>query len=504
MLGRAGRLTPGGLRAAVARAVIEVAPDKARKRRERAQRDARVQRWREDSGNAALVGRELPPDEVLAADQRITWWATELKKAGLEGDMDVLRARAYLDLLLGKDSRPAAAARPPSARTVTAARTPSTGAPASPPTAATASPPTAATATAPTTRPPTASPTARATARTANPAAAGPTARATKAGRTGKHRPDDPRGDGPEGPGGGPPAPDPGGAGVPPTAGVLPAGFAGRINLTIPLATLLRLAERPGELSGLGPVDPALARDLARAAAANPTTTWCVTVTDQHGHATGHGCARPEPRTRPPGGHAPPGDHGPPTGPAPPGDHGPPGGHDPPGTGPLPGFTFTCHRWARAARRVRYLAAVHRNPRATGSAARPGPDRPRHVRSPVRGPRPRSRGQAPAPDPDPARHLYRADLPAPLHPSRLRAQHPLRDRRPDVPVQRRPDLPSRPPAQTAPPLESRANRPGHLPPNRAVWSAVHHRTNPVPHMTSADCLSQPAAYRSRRRCDLMS
>jgi hypothetical protein len=31
------------------------------------------------------------------------------------------------------------------------------------------------------------------------------------------------------------------------------------------------------------------------AAAANPKTTWCVTVTDQHGHAVGHGCARPEP-----------------------------------------------------------------------------------------------------------------------------------------------------------------------------------------------------------------
>ncbi|HEX5290393.1 MAG TPA: hypothetical protein VFX25_16145, partial [Streptosporangiaceae bacterium] len=46
------------------------------------------------------------PDEVLAADQRITAWARELRKAGLEGGMDVLRARAFLDLLLGKDSRP--------------------------------------------------------------------------------------------------------------------------------------------------------------------------------------------------------------------------------------------------------------------------------------------------------------------------------------------------------------------------------------------------------------
>ena len=106
VLDRAGRLTPGALRAAIARAVMEVAPKKARKRREVAAKFARVERWAEDSGNAALAGRELPPDEVLAADQRITALALELKKSGLEGDMDVLRARAYLDLLLGKDSRP--------------------------------------------------------------------------------------------------------------------------------------------------------------------------------------------------------------------------------------------------------------------------------------------------------------------------------------------------------------------------------------------------------------
>src|SRR6266513_1137418 len=86
----AARLNPGGLRAAVAAAVMDVAPGKARKRREDAARDARVERWAEDSGNAALMGRELPPDEVLAADQRVTAWAHELRKAGLAGDMDVL------------------------------------------------------------------------------------------------------------------------------------------------------------------------------------------------------------------------------------------------------------------------------------------------------------------------------------------------------------------------------------------------------------------------------
>ena len=106
VLGRAGRLTPGGLRSALARAVMEAAPDKARERRETAAKTARVERWAEDSGNAALMGRELPPDEVLACDQRIRGWAGELRKAGLEGGMDELRARAFLDLVLGKDSRP--------------------------------------------------------------------------------------------------------------------------------------------------------------------------------------------------------------------------------------------------------------------------------------------------------------------------------------------------------------------------------------------------------------
>ena len=69
-------------------------------------KQARVARWAEPSGNAGLTGRELPPAEVLAADQRITWWARQLGKAGLDGGMDLLRARAFLDILLGIDSRP--------------------------------------------------------------------------------------------------------------------------------------------------------------------------------------------------------------------------------------------------------------------------------------------------------------------------------------------------------------------------------------------------------------
>jgi len=276
VLGRAGRLTPGGLRSAIAAAVIEVAPDKAVKRREEAARNARVQRWLEDSGNAALMGRELPPADVLAADQRISWWATQLRKAGLDGDMDQLRALAYMDIMLGRDSRLVTQPEPPASTDGT------------------------------------------------DDGQGGP----------GRQAPDDPRDGGPRDGRSGPPDPD--GTGTPPTPGVIPAGFNGCINLTVTLPTLLDLADRPGEISGLGPVDPALARDLAHAAARNPRTTYCVTVTDEQGHAIGHGCARPEPKnntrtTRTPE-PRPPRDHSPPAGPDPPGG---------PGTGPRAGFTFT-------------------------------------------------------------------------------------------------------------------------------------------------------------------
>jgi hypothetical protein len=235
VLDRAGALAPPALRAAIQRAVMQVAPGKAKKRRQHAAKQTRVERWSENSGNAGLAGRELPPAEVLAADQRVTAWAEELRKAGLDGGTDALRARAFLDILLGLDSRPpghaAAGRREPQART---------------------------------------------------------------------------------------PAPAAGG----PLAGVIPPGFAGHVTLTVPEATVTGRADRPGELVGIGPVDPDLARDLAAAAARNPRSTWCITVTDQHGHAVGHGCARPV-RRRKPGGPSPPGftftraDH-----PGPPGGYG--------------------------------------------------------------------------------------------------------------------------------------------------------------------------------------
>jgi hypothetical protein len=54
-------------------------------------------------------------------------------------------------------------------------------------------------------------------------------------------------------------------------------------------------------MSRVGPVDPALARDLAAAAARDPRSTWCITVTGPDSRPVAHGCGRPPPRNRPPG-----------------------------------------------------------------------------------------------------------------------------------------------------------------------------------------------------------
>jgi hypothetical protein len=86
--------------------------------------------------------------------------------------------------------------------------------------------------------------------------------------------------------------PGAGAAGGSPADPAVPA-LAARANLTLPLATLLGLAERPGAGHALGPLDPALVRDLAAAATNSPDSDWCLTITDSEGVAVAHGCARP-------------------------------------------------------------------------------------------------------------------------------------------------------------------------------------------------------------------
>jgi hypothetical protein len=105
----AGSLTFGKLRAAAHRLVLELDPESAERRQQTAKQDAHVRKFREDSGNAGMVARELPPDEVLASWQHVEQRALDLRAAGVPGTLQELRVRAYCDLLQERDSRPAPA-----------------------------------------------------------------------------------------------------------------------------------------------------------------------------------------------------------------------------------------------------------------------------------------------------------------------------------------------------------------------------------------------------------
>ena len=261
--------TPGQIAALIASAVVTVDPDGARKRRERAEKEeARVRFWREHAGTAALAGFGLPPDEALAANQHIQDRALAYRAAGMPGTLDQLRVRAFLDALNGVPA-PAPVVSPADQ----------------------------------------------------DGAADGPGQDGTADGTGGQPGP---AGTGSPGPGGN--GPDTGGG--PDLAGRPGNGAAVAANtmLTIPLPTLLGQAERPGEAHGLGAIDPALARQMAAAAARDPRSTWCVTVTDDDGHAIAHGCAKPG-RRRPGQAATPASRDGPGFSFTPAGDPGPEGGY---------------------------------------------------------------------------------------------------------------------------------------------------------------------------------
>jgi hypothetical protein len=254
-------LTTGQLRAAVAKAVHSADPAAQRKQREAAERRAYVSCWTGPAGTGHLEGHDLPSAQTLAADSRLTQIATAWKRQGAEGGLDLLRAHAYLALLLGNDTTtPPASLLPPGLHTGTSG-------------------------------------TATASTATGGSADPGPRTSAMPGGTS------DPGSTGPEFPAGAggqqvpaglrPPGPGPGlpqgpglseGAGLPPLAGV--------INVTVPLATLLGLADAPGEAGGYGPIDAGTARALACAAAGHPATRWQFTVTSPEGYALFAGSAR--------------------------------------------------------------------------------------------------------------------------------------------------------------------------------------------------------------------
>ena len=225
------------------RAALAVAPDVAERRRSRAEREhARVTVFREESGAMGLSGRDLPAAQALSGHANVIARASQYQASGVFSGQasSSLEALAYVDLLNGISVQEriafatSAAAQPPD----------------------------------------------------------GPT-------------PDDGDGDG-TGPGDGGGGPDPSSGPGPEAANPGDSGHrldeladpevptSPLVEVAVPLATLQGRAERAGENRLLGPLDPALARDLATAAARSPRSRWEVTIVDEHGYATGYSIARPQ------------------------------------------------------------------------------------------------------------------------------------------------------------------------------------------------------------------
>jgi Domain of unknown function (DUF222) len=267
-------------------AALTVDPELAGRRREQAQqKDARVTLLRELSGTAALSGRDLPPDDALAAMASVNARARQYEESGAFGDtrIDVLRAYAYLDLLNGAvaEARIACAEAQDEAAEAAEAlawaesRAARANAGAGAGHGAGSAPD-------------------QGTAHMADDVddTGGPdgTRDVSFCGHSDDDEPDE--GGGHNVGGGGDPRSGGPGAGPGHALQLCPP------DLVVPLATLLGLAERPGEIQGFGLVDPALARELAAAAIASARTEVCVTVTSLEGYAIGHGCARPDRASR--------------------------------------------------------------------------------------------------------------------------------------------------------------------------------------------------------------
>ena len=101
ILPSAGGRTRAQLQERLRRLVIAADPDGAERRREQAERAARVSLYPDENGTATLCGSGLPQIEAAAAMARITALAKAMKAAGQAGGLDLHRARAMLGLLLG-------------------------------------------------------------------------------------------------------------------------------------------------------------------------------------------------------------------------------------------------------------------------------------------------------------------------------------------------------------------------------------------------------------------
>ena len=83
---------------------MKLDPEAAKTRKEKTKRVAqRVQVQLERSGNASVAGRELDVADALASKANIHAIALRLRRAGLTGSLDHLRATVFNDLLQGRN-----------------------------------------------------------------------------------------------------------------------------------------------------------------------------------------------------------------------------------------------------------------------------------------------------------------------------------------------------------------------------------------------------------------
>ena len=312
VLGRAPAQTTGQLRACLNRALLAADPASAERRRQREEKYARIEQTPEPGGvTATLGGRYLPVTATVAAWNRISALARQLKGAGADGSLDELRVQVYLALLTGQatrilDGATTAADQPGSSDGETAADLAdadgtSAGDDMSPARsgvdrdgAAQASPPRAG-----------ASGASAEKTDASGTGAAGPNASGTGAGATANGSAANGSAANASAGNSSAGGAETAGAGASARPGPAwlrglaePARLSGTVNLTVPLATLLGITDAPGELGSFGPVTAFTARQIATQAMDAPAVRWCVTVTDDTGAPVGHGCARPGRRRR--------------------------------------------------------------------------------------------------------------------------------------------------------------------------------------------------------------
>jgi hypothetical protein len=274
VINRAATQTTGQLRAALNRALLAADPDAADKRRQAEEKVARVEQGPEPGGvTASLTGRYLPVTETVAAWNRITALARQLKTSGASGTLDELRVRVYLALLTGQaTAHPATSAgtggQNASGQDEAAGTGTQVPGPADAPVGDTGPADVQVRDTCAADSTGTQSAGTPATAQAATAQAAGAQA-AEATGTSAAARV----------------------SATPITAPAGAVGLTGTVNLTVPMATLLGIADAPGELGGFGPVTAYTAREIAAGALGSPKVRWCVTMTSNHGEPIGHGCA---------------------------------------------------------------------------------------------------------------------------------------------------------------------------------------------------------------------